>query len=101
MTDEQPAEVRPLHFTVHRAYTIDDWPQAIPVTEELLKAPHTVHATLDGDDLRFAIGNGEAHYRINRNRRHGRGYVAELVEGNDKGNLASRARKYQIRGDES
>lgn len=98
MSDEP--KVEPLHLVQHVALTVEAWPQAIEVTEEFLRYAHTVHAKIDGDTIRFEIGNGEAEYTIRRDRKHGRGFVAELVEANDRASLVNRRKKYLIRGTE-
>lgn len=98
MSDEQP-EVTSLHFTRHAALTVDTWPPLIEVTEAFLKQAYLYGATVEGDELRFAIGNGEARYKIDRDRTHGRGFVAALVEGNTPASLKQRRAKYAVRTD--
>jgi hypothetical protein len=88
-------EVKPLHFTQHTALTVDEWPEHIEVTDEWLKQAYLSGAVVDGDTLRFALGNGEAEYHVDRSKKHGHGFVASLVEGNDKANLKSRKRKFE------
>lgn len=98
--NDEPIEPRPLHFTAHSALSIEEWPPVIAVTEAMLQQAHLYGATVDGNTLRFAIGNGEATYRVDRSTTHGRGFVAELVEGNDKRSLAARRKKYEAGAEE-
>jgi hypothetical protein len=93
MSDEQ-IEVTPLHFVQHVALTVDEWPEHIEVTEEWLRQVYLHGATVAGDTIRFAIGNGEAEYHVDRAKKHGHGFVASLVEGNAPANLKSRKAKY-------
>lgn len=95
MSDEQ-IEPRPLAFTQHTALTVDEWLPMIEVTDAMLKQAYLYGATVDGDTLRFAIGNGEATYTLRRGRKHGRGFVAELIESNAPANLKSRKKKYEV-----
>lgn len=95
MSDEQ-IEPRPLHFTRHIALSVDEWPAVIEVTEAMLKSAYLYGGTVEGDELHFLIGNGEARYAIRRDRVHGRGFTADLIEGNDKANLKARRAKYDI-----
>lgn len=98
MDDEQQIDIQSLLFTRTIALTIDAWPQYISVTDAWLeKQAYRYGATVDGDTIAFAVGNGEARYQIHRDQRHGTGYVAELVEGNTPANLKSRKAKYETK----
>lgn len=99
---DEPIEPQPLHLTTHQALTIEEWPAAIEVNDAMLEQAYRYGATHDpaGDTLRFALGNGEATYKIRRDRKHGRGFVAQLVEGNDKRSLAARRKKYETGAEE-
>lgn len=99
MNDEQ-IEIRPLHFTRRTVLTVDTWPERTTVTEDWLKQAHQYGATVEGDEVRFAIGNGESVYRLRRDLpRRGKGIVAELVEGNDATSLKRRRAKYETGGE--
>jgi hypothetical protein len=101
MSDE-PIEVTPLHFTQHVAITADAWPQRTVFSEEWLRQPYLNGATVEGDTVRFAIGNGEAEYRLRRDLPpFGGGIVADLVEGNAPANLKSRKAKYETKVSEA
>ena len=98
MTDEQ-IEVKSLHFVQYVAICADDWPQRTAFTEEWLAQPYLNGATVSGDTVRFAIGNGESMYTLRRDLPpYGSGIVADLVAGNDKANLKSRKRKFETGG---
>lgn len=98
MSDEQ-IEVKPLQFTRRILLTIDAWPEHTSFTEAWLKSPHVYGATVSGDTVKIVTGNGEATYSVDRSRKHGGGYVATLVEGNDKANLKARRRKFEAQGE--
>lgn len=95
MSDE-PIEPKPLHFSTHAALCVDAWPPLIEVNDAMLKQAYLYGATVDGDTLRFSIGNGEALYSLKRDRKHGRGFVAELIESNDPTSLKRRKAKYEV-----
>jgi hypothetical protein len=96
MSDE--IEIRPLYFVQYVTITADEWPQRTAFSEEWLAQPYLNGAVVDGDTVRFTIGNGEAEYRLRRDLPpYGSGIVADLVEGNDKANLRSRRRKFETR----
>jgi hypothetical protein len=100
MSDEQ-IEVRPLHFIQYVAITTDEWPQRTAFTEEWLAYPYLHGATVTGNTVRFAIGNGEAEYRLRRDLpSFGGGIVADLVEGNAPSNLKARRVKYETKASE-
>jgi hypothetical protein len=97
MSDEQ-IEITSLHFIQYVAITTDEWPLHVVFSEEWLAQPYLNGATVDGDTVRFAIGNGEAEYCLRRDLppQYG-GIVADLVQGNDKANLKSRKKKFETR----
>jgi hypothetical protein len=97
---DEPIEVTALHFTKHESFTVEAWPQWTAVTEEYLRSAHLHHATVEGDVLHYRIGNGEARYRLHRDRPYGQGFLAELVEGTEPKSLKARAKKYAIRTDD-
>lgn len=95
MSDEQ-INVETLQFTRHIALTIDAWPAATLLSDEWLKQAYLYGAKVEGDEVRFTIGNGESRYRLRRDLKRGKSFVAELLEGNTPANLASRRKKYEI-----
>jgi hypothetical protein len=97
MSDEQ-IEVKPLHFVQYLAITVDEWPQRTAFTEEWLRQPYLNGAVVDGNTVRFAIGNGDAEYRLRRDLPpFGGGIVADLVDGNTPANLKARRAKYETK----
>lgn len=94
---DEPLEVRPIRFTMVETFVVDDWPPLIPVTEEYLRLVHLHHATVDGDVLTYRIGNGDAAYRLHRDRPYGQGFLAELLSGTEPKSLKARKKKYEIR----
>jgi hypothetical protein len=96
MSDE-PIEVTPLHFTQYVALAVDVWPEQTVLDDEWLARAYQYGATVDGDTIRFVIGNGEATYSIDRSKKYGHGFVASLVEGNAPANLKSRKAKYETK----
>lgn len=99
MSDEQ-IEVKPLHLTRRMVLTVDEWPARTAFTEAFLQQSHQHGMAVEGDTVRFRLGNGEATYVLRRDLpKHGwDGIVAELVEGTSKASLASRRRKYETGG---
>lgn len=98
MADEPITEVQALNFTRHVALVADEWPERIAVTDTWLKEhAYKYGAAVDGDTISFTIGNGEAEYLIDREQKHGKGYVATLVTGNTPASLKQRKAKYETK----
>ena len=96
MTDITPESIR---FEQRTVLLVDVWPAYITVTDEFMtRGSHLQKATFDqeADTVTFVAENGTAVYRVRRDLpKQGRGWIAEMVEGDTPGVLRQRARKFR------
>ena len=97
MSDEQPKpDILPLAITQVTVRLIERFPERTFFHPAVLKNPHLLNLTVDGDMVTVGAHNGTAKYRLLRDEPHDQGVVAELVEGPTPGQLKAKARKYEV-----
>lgn len=92
---DPPIEPVPIRFVRNVVHTVDAWPAYTALTEDFLRQAHLYGATVEDDTVTFNVGNGSATYQLRRDLPpHGRGIIAEKVEGSTPSQLARSAQKF-------